>query len=524
MNRVQILDCTLRDGGYINNWKFGQNTIHGIIKNLMDAHVNIIECGFIRKSDSDVNSTVFSSMEDFAERIKPKSKGTQYAVMIEQHNYNADLICPCTENTADLIRLTFRRKEWEEAKIAIKSLIKKGYKVCVQPVGTAAYDDPSLINLIEDVNEIRPYAFYLVDTLGVMYRHEMRKFFYLIDNNLSQDILLGFHSHNNLQMSFANAQEMMRLNRNRSIIIDSSCYGMGRGVGNLSTELIADYINNNMEQRYLLTPILNIVDKYLMPIYAQQRWGYDLPYFLSATFKCHPNYAAHLLKKDTLSVEKIEKILSLIPLEKRSEYNKDFIENLYLSMQACDLDDTNSYLQLETLLNSKDVMIIGSGASIVSYKNSIEKMQAGKVSIATNFVPSDLDVNAVFISNQKRLENLKKRNVTQIIATSNLKSEIKNAIFFNYSSLLGEGDLSDAAGAMLIRILRKCNVKKIYIAGFDGFDVDSSVNYAVPTLKKSLDYDSAKKKNDAISKQLTLALNGVEYEFITPTKYRISSF
>ena len=103
-------------------------------------------------------------------------------------------------------------------------------------------------------------------------------------------------------MSFANAQEMIRLNRERTIIIDSSCYGMGRGVGNLATELITDYINNNLGQKYSLTPILNIVDKYIMPIYAQQRWGYDLPYFLSATYKCHPNYAAHLIRKETISI------------------------------------------------------------------------------------------------------------------------------------------------------------------------------------------------------------------------------
>ena len=95
----------------------------------------------------------------------------------------------------------------------------------MQPVGTTNYDDESLLKLIKDVNELKPFAFYLVDTLGVMYRHDMRKLFYLIDSNLSMSIKLGFHSHNNLQMSFANAQEMMRLAKRRKIIIDSSCYG-----------------------------------------------------------------------------------------------------------------------------------------------------------------------------------------------------------------------------------------------------------------------------------------------------------
>ena len=92
---------------------------------------------------------------------------------------------------------------------------------------------------------------------------------------------------------------------------------------------------------------------------------------------------------------------------------------------------------------------------------------------------------------------------------------------FNYSSLLGEGDASDNAGAMLIRILNRVGVKKLFIAGFDGFDVDSSMNYAIETYKKSMDYDTVNKKNIDISKQLKLALRGMDYEFITPTKYDI---
>ena len=314
MNNVKILDCTLRDGGYINDWKFGHNNIKGIINNLVSANIDIVETGFIRNVEYDKDTSVFTSIDDIKEYITPKKKNVLYAVMIEYHNHVENQIEPYDGSSADIIRITFRRKEWEGAKEVVKELMEKGYKVCVQPVGTATYDDQSLLNLLRDVNEIKPYAFYLVDTLGMMYRHDMRKFFYLIDNNLSQDICLGFHSHNNLQMSFANAQEMIRLNHQRTIIVDSSCYGMGRGVGNLTTELFADYINNNIEQRYSLIPLLNIVDKYLMPIFSEQRWGYDLPYFLSATAKCHPNYAAHLMKKETLGIEKIEIEASIIPI------------------------------------------------------------------------------------------------------------------------------------------------------------------------------------------------------------------
>ena len=522
MNNIKILDCTLRDGGYINNWKFGQNSIKDIIKNLENANVDIIETGFLRPGNYEIDSSVFNTVEQIKNQIEPKNSKTLYAAMIENRNY-PNLELPNYDGTSvDIIRITFRKSEWQEAKKNILDIMSKGYKVCVQPVGSASYDDQSLLNLIKDVNEIRPYAFYIVDTLGVMYRHDMRKFFYLIDNNLSMDINLGYHSHNNLQMAFANAQEMTRLSRSRKIILDSSCYGMGRGVGNLTTELIADYINNNIVQKYSLIPILNIVDKYLMPIYAEQRWGYDLPYFLSATAKCHPNYATYLIKKETLSIEKIEKVLSLIPLSERSEYNSKLIESIYLQMQDFEMDDSLFFENLKDKINGKKVLIIGSGASVLSHESVIKKKSQDCVIISVNFVPISHVVDFVFISNEKRLFAQDLTRVDNIIATSNLKDNLPNAMLFNYSSLLGEGDSLDNAGAMLIRILKMCKVKKILMAGFDGFDVDSSMNYAVPKFKKSVDYNTAKKKNEDISKQLKLALKGVDYEFITPTKYKIS--
>ena len=523
MNNVKVLDCTLRDGGYINNWAFGEREIKGIISQLEAADIDIIETGFLRPEEHVKESSIFSDTKQIERYICKKKEGIQYAVMIESRNYKNLSLSKYDGNSIDIIRITFRKNEWQEAKENIKDIIAKGYKVCIQPVGSALYDDQSMINLIKDVNEIKPYAFYLVDTLGVMYRDDMRKFFYLIDNNLSNDILLGYHSHNNLQMAFANAQEMTRLNKHRAIIIDAACYGMGRGVGNLATELIADYINNNIQQKYSLTPILNIVDKYLMPIYASQRWGYDLPYFLSASKKCHPNYAAYLMGKETLNIESIEKILSLIPLGSRNEYDAKLIDALYHKMQSFDYEDSNSYEVFSQDVGGKEVLILGPGTSIVSYKNVVQEKSMNRVVIATNFVPSDYRIDALFISNEKRLNSFNELQVEKVLATSNLKDDFNADLFFNYSSLLGEGDASDNAGAMLIRILKKAGAKKILLAGFDGFEADSSQNYAVETFKKSLDYNTAQKKNSVISKQLKLALSGIEYEFITPTKYEISN-
>lgn len=526
MGCIKILDCTLRDGGYINDWKFGKEAIDGIISGLVDAKIDIIECGFIRYTDQNEDSSVFSSMDCLSKRLFPKKDGISFAVMIEQHNHVDSCIPPFDGKGADIIRVSFRKTEWGEAKETIQQLKNKGYKVCVQPVGTATYDDESLIKLIKDVNSISPYAFYLVDTLGMMYTHEMRRFFYLIDNCLSNSIALGFHSHNNLQLSFSNAQEMLRLNRKREIIIDSSCFGMGRGVGNLATELLADYVNNNIEQKYSLIPIMSVIDKYLMPIYAKTRWGYDLPYFLSAVFKCHPNYASYLMKKDTLDIENIEKILSLLPKQSRSEFDAELIEKIYFDYMNCFYDDSISIEDLKQRIYGKIVVLLGPGSSLIHSNHQLEQI-ANKNSfiISVNFYTSLFKIDAVFISNEKRMVQMEKsalNNVNVLLLTSNLKHSFGNApLVFNYASYLGEGDGSDNAGAMIIRILKKAGVSKICLAGFDGFDVDSSKNYFLDKYKKDIDYETAMTKNSVISKQLKLALDGVNYAFITETKYKI---
>lgn len=519
MDNIKILDCTLRDGGYINDWKFGKKNIKGIIANLVQSRIDIVECGFIRDVIADEDSSNYCSMEQLVDIIGEKSPNTLYAVMIEEHNHVDDRIPFYDGRGADIIRVTFRRNEWEDCKRTTASLINKGYKVCVQPVGTTNYSDAELLTLIKEVNTLQPYAFYIVDTLGVMYRKDMRTFFYLVEKNLSHSIKIGFHSHNNLQMSFANAQELMRLATNRSIIIDCSCYGMGRGVGNLNTELLIDYINKNHAQIYPVMPVLSIIEKYLMPIYIEHRWGYDLPYLLSASVNCHPNYASYLMKKETLDTEDIEKLLSLIPVGSRCEFDKVLIERMYLDYQSSDVDDADALETLAHHIDGKDVVVLAPGPSILKEKDRIAQVIKGKFVITINFATKEYDTDALFISNKKRYSSEESDISGFILSTSNLA--IDNSLIFNYASLLGEGNAADNAGAMAIRLLKKIGVKKIWLAGFDGFDVNASLNYVVDDFKKIYDYDLAKKKNEEISKQLKLALDGISYEFITRTKYEI---
>ena len=523
MNRISILDCTLRDGGYINRWQFGREAISDIVALLTEANVEMIECGFLRDVPYDGDAAVYSDVAQIVPFIAPKKPGALYVAMIALGDIAPERIRPCDGTSIDGIRLTFHKHEWAQAREAAVTLMEKGYKLFIQPVGTTSYTDGELLKLIENVNLLHPYAFYMVDTLGIMYRRDVLRMFSLIDNNLEADIRLGFHSHNNLQLSFANAQEIMIQDTKRSLIIDASVYGMGRGVGNLPLELLAEYINANIEQRYSLLPLLTIADQYLMSVFAEHPWGYALPYFLSAKEHCHPNYTAHLMNKQTLSMEAISRVLNMLPPEKRDLYHPELVEQCYNDYQNCQIDDSGVCSALRQVISGREVLIIGPGASVKTSEDELRAyIDAHKpLTVSVNFIPEALAIDVMFISNQKRLNAVRPLlgKVPRVIATSNLLNELpESAQFINYTDYLENGD---NAGALLIRLLRKTGADSVSLAGFDGFTADTGTNYYIPSYKRMLTESEARKKNVDISRQLRSALGNVTYRVLTPTRYEL---
>lgn len=107
--------------------------------------------------------------------------------------------------------------------------------------------------------------------------------------------------------------------------MDSSVYGMGRGAGNLPTELITQYINQNIESRYDVTMVMDIYDEYISAIRKEYEWGYAVPYHIAASKVCHPNYASYLINKQTLTMKDIDKIIQSIPEDYKVLYDQRLI-------------------------------------------------------------------------------------------------------------------------------------------------------------------------------------------------------
>ena len=522
MSKIQILDCTLRDGGYINDFNFGKGGIKKIIGKLTVAGIDIIETGFLENGEYDSDCSIYNTVEQISKFIPEDRGNSMYVAMACYGEYDIEQLSPYDGTSIDGIRVTFHYNEIEAALEYCREIQAKGYKVFVQPVGTSSYSDEQLLKLIKKVNEIRPYSFYLVDTLGLMHEDEVMRFFYLINHNLASSIHMGFHSHNNLQLSFSNCQALVSIESDRTISLDASVYGMGRGAGNLNTELIANYLNEHCTANYEIEPLLEIVDEHIVKIKRDHEWGYSVPYYLAAINGCHPNYAAYLSGKNTLNVRCISAILHMLEPESRALFNKNLIEEKYLQFQSNEIDDRDALAKLTSYIAGHNVLLLAPGESIrKDAENIIKKAEENNcIIISTSFVPDFINPDFVFISNLKRYNttfNPSKKKVN-LINTSNIKIT-NNSIQVNYSSLLNPDDrVRDNSSLMLLNLLMKLKPSKVFIAGMDGYSVDKT-NYYQDRLTMEHDKEKACGLNSSISKRLKQIGGQLDICFITPTLY-----
>ena len=526
MKSVKLLDCTLRDGGYVNNWEFGIENIKTVIHQLTAANIEIIECGFLTLDMHNDNFTLFGNINLIGKYLPDQKNGAMYVAMINCGELDVSNIPLCRETKLDGLRLAFHKKDIVKAIKDCAILIEKGYKLFVQPMVSLSYTDIEFIELIEMVNKQNPFAFYIVDSFGVMNGSDLMRLFTLTDHNLKETISIGYHSHNNLQMAFSNSQQLIQRNSRRNIILDSSIMGMGRGAGNLNTELMTEYLNFFANKEYKVMPLLSTIDTVIAPIYHSHFWGYSLPHYISAKHNCHPNYATYLSEKSTLTVENMEHILSQIQVDQCAYFNKTYIEKLYIDFQSYNIEDNKSMETLSNMLRGKRVLLLAPGTSLLREQERIRAVidsteNLVTISIHTNITHFSSDI--IFASNNKKFDQhaLLQKEEQVLLTTSNIvpNSNIERLVVNYFDCLIHDGvQLLDNAGLMLIGLVSKLGVSEILFAGFDGIQVNSASSYFnnEVVIQDSIE---AVKKNEMMVKNLKILLKDKTYSFVTTSLY-----
>ncbi len=532
--KLLLLDCTLRDGGFINDWEFGHENIMNIFERAVSAGTDIIELGFIDERRSfDINRTIMPDGEAVDKIFEGLDKGGSMLVgMIDYGTCSADRIKPCSESIMDGIRVIFKKKNMREAVAFCGELKDKGYRVFVQPVSITSYSDEEMSLLVDMVNDLSPEAMSMVDTYGLLHEGNLLHYFDLMDGRLDKHIKMGYHAHNNFQLGYSNSIALMERNmakpeaERRTLVVDGSSFGMGKGAGNAPIELLAMYMNSHFGRNFDISQMLETIDVSIMNIYLKLPWGYSLKYFLAASNDCHPNYVQHLMQKRTLSVKSVNEILDSIAPKEKLAYNAEHIEALYREYQQNEINDDRALEGLSGELAASPVLVLGPGKTIQTQKSDIQAFVAKNkpVVIAINYEPEDIYADYIFVTNAKRYVTLEGHLTgrAKIIATSNI-TRARGSFDYqvDYGSLIDPNfEIPDSSLIMLMRLFTKLGVTSVNLAGFDGYTSNSGDNYFNIAMEYAFVKDIADTLNDYTKKALGELSKSLDITFLTKSHYQ----
>ncbi len=328
-NRI-LLDCTLRDGGYVNNWEFDTDTCLKVIDSLYESGIRYIELGLMAGKAIVGKQTKFTSFDELKPLLVNKKDDCKYCVMVTQAEYSkVNFNFPKrTSDSVDVIRLAYFKPELDEAIETAKYLKTLGYEVFLQAMATFLYSKDELDEMISRINEIEPHAFYMVDSFSTLYNEDIREMKEFVLKRLNKDIMFGLHAHNNIQMGYSNAIEFIKEYDEHVLMIDGSIYGMGRGAGNVPIELLMEYFNKFHKMDYKVEYIMSCFQNSIKPIFDQLYWGYSMPYYITATNDVNSVYGWYLDNKGIKDLKQISDIIKRIPDEAKYTLMKDVIDKV----------------------------------------------------------------------------------------------------------------------------------------------------------------------------------------------------
>lgn len=533
--QVQILDCTLRDGAYIVDAKFGVSALKGIIKRMQDANIEIVECGWLKDQPHVEGTSFYHVPDDMKPYLLEKKAGCIYTAMIDWDRYDVDHLPVCDHKTIDAIRVVFPHGKHREGIKVGKQIEKRGYEVFYQAANTLAYSDSDLRDLAAAVSGTNARAISIVDTFGAMYHADLERIMQVLDKELRKEIAIGFHSHNNQQLSFAlsiHFVEQMISNSERDIMVDASLCGMGRGAGNATTELIANYLNRNQLGSYDMDMIMDAIDTYMVPFQEKYKWGYSTPYCIAGMYCCHVNNIAYLIKNHRTSAKDMRNIIESLNPDDRRKYDYDLLEKKYIQNQNRLVDDEPALKQLRSVLKGRKVLLIAPGKSVNEQKEAIWSYirENNPVIIDVNAVTVHYPVDYLFLINKARYDYAKDayaavfHNAKKILLSNIKTNKESNEMIIKLDRVMKTGwEHFDNAVIYCLRLLALLNVANIAIAGFDQFKEGYNESYA----DKALPAIHSDRSAEEINKELKQMFdefcmeNGekIKIEFVTESGF-----
>ncbi|MDB5054217.1 MAG: pyruvate carboxyltransferase [Bacilli bacterium] len=292
-NNCKILDCTIRDGGLVNNWDFSVEFVQDLYKGLSAAGVEYMEIGYKNSPKllkGEAGPWRFLD-EKFLREVIPQKTETKLSALVDIGRVDENDILPRSESMLDLIRVACYIKDVDKALDLVQKFHDMGYETSLNIMALSHVLEHELAEAFEEISKSPVDIVYIVDSYGSMDAKDME---YLVDkfHSLLPDKQLGIHTHNNMQLAFSNTLVGVQKG---VVFLDSSVYGMGRAAGNCPTELLVSYLKN---PRYDLRPVLDVIERHMIPLRQKVEWGYIIPYMISGALNEHPRVAMALRESE----------------------------------------------------------------------------------------------------------------------------------------------------------------------------------------------------------------------------------
>ncbi len=288
---IKVLDCTIRDGGLMNNHRFEDGVVKTVYDTCVEAGIDYMELGYKASRKEIVvgehGDWKYCREEDMRRIIGDEKRGTKISVMADagRCDYREDIL-PREKSVIDLIRVAGYISQIPAVLDMVKDAHDKGYETTVNLMSVSTVPERELDGGLDMLADSEAEGIYLVDSFGALYSEQVQ---YLVRKYLhyakAAGKEVGIHAHNNLQLGFANTIEAIVLGAN---MVDATMAGLGRGAGNCPMELLIGFLHN---PKYRLRPVLRCVQETIEPLRARLGWGFDLPYMLCGFLNQHPRAA-----------------------------------------------------------------------------------------------------------------------------------------------------------------------------------------------------------------------------------------
>ena len=284
-NNIKVFDCTVRDGGLVNNFYFTDEFVSELYKTCVEAGIDYMEIGKNNsptlQSPDEFGIWNFCKEEDIRRIVGENNTDMKIAVMSDIGRTVSEELLPKSESVVDMIRIATYLHQLPEAIKLLEEANAKGYETTINIMAIAKEDMNEVEKALELLSTTKVDVIYIADTFGSYYPEQMRELAkkYV---KLANGKQVGIHAHNNIQLAFANTIEAKQ---NGVEFLDVTVSGLGRGAGNCPMELMIGYLN---DEKYQLMPVIKFIENYIVPLEKELDWGCSIPYILSGQLVVHP--------------------------------------------------------------------------------------------------------------------------------------------------------------------------------------------------------------------------------------------